>query len=609
MTNPQAAAPSGLYAFAECEPVDMRNGGVLLIDKYGDGQLLAAPAVAQAMRSCRVFRTIDEHVEVLTSTIPQLAGQHADVRNVLNMVGDAGLLVSAESVCERINAEVAAPVDLPPTRVFVITCDRPRAVERLLESMLHAGNLTRHEELFLIDDSRSPENARQNRELAEKFNVTCPRNMHYVGATEQKLLMDKLISELPGHEAGIRFLVDRGRWSEQVSHGLARNLCLLLSVGRRAIVLDDDVICAAVESPHKTGSLQFGDLPRQVEFYQSEQDILQRTSRADFDPLSGLAECLGLSIGQAMAKLSGEPLTPAMLHGASSAYLSQWTAESPVLVTQSGTMGDPGTVGTEWIYTLDANSARRLSQHPGGLEGALSTRHYWMGQPRPMFSKLSVISQATGLDNSHLLPPYFPVFRGEDYLFGSMTEYMHPQSAVLEYDWSVPHFPLEQRSSEAQPAPQDGRGKINPSKFVTDRTRYEPGVTAETRLKNLAVIARELSEMTDRGLLSLYRTEVAENQGTELARLSAYLQDGSIRPPAWQDWLQQSINNISTSMQNPAAITDMKFLPDGATAGEVLAEFRNLAGDYALALSAWADIRQAALGAGIDLLETGDLIP
>jgi hypothetical protein len=609
MTNPQNPSPSGLYAFAECELVDLQNGGVLLIDKYGDGQLMAAPEVAQSMRSCRVYRTIEEHVEVLTSTIPQLAGQHEDVRKVLGMIGDAGLLVSAESVCERLNADVSAPVDLPPTRVFIITCDRPEAVERLLESMLRAGNLTRHEELFLIDDSREPGNARQNRELAEKFNFTCPRNMHYVGATEQKLLMDKLIAGLPEHEQGIRFLIDRGRWSEQKSYGLARNLCLLLSVDRRAIVLDDDVICAAVESPHKSSGLQFGDKAREVDFYSSEQDILQRTARADFDPLSGHAQCLGLNIGQAMARLSGEPITPAMLHGASSAYLSQWTAESPVLVTQTGTIGDPGTVGTHWIYTLDANSTRRLAQHPGGLEGALENRHYWMGQPRPMFAKMGVMSQTTGLDNSRLLPPYFPVFRGEDYLFGAMMEYTHPQSAVLEYAWSVPHFPMEKRTGNKSPAPLDAKGKINPSKYVTDRTRYEPGVESATRLENLAVIARELSQMTDRGLLTLFRSEVAEAQGAELVRLSSYLQDGSIRPPVWQDWLQQSINNINSSMQTAAQLSDIQSLPETNSATSALEEFRCLAGNFSSALSAWPGIRAVAATATTSMLGAGEFTP
>ena len=364
MSDNLNTSPSGLYAFAECEVVDMQNGGVLLIDKYGDGQLLVAPPVAQSMQLCRVFRTLEQHVEVLTSSIPELAGQQADVTGVFNMLRDAGLLVTAESVCARLNAEVPPPVDLPPTRVFIITCDRPAAVERLLESMLHAGNLTRHEALFLIDDSRDAGNAAKNQDAVANFNLTCPRNMAYFGATEAQGFMDELIGELPEQEEAIRFLIDRERWAEKKTYGLARNFTLLLSVGCRAIVMDDDVICAAVDSPVKSEGLQFGDVGREVEFYSSQQDILSRTERTDFDPLTGHAQCLGLNIGQASAKLGQENIDPAQLTGCSSSYLSQWDASSPVLVTESGSLGDPGTRGTDWIYTVSSSSARRLAAFP-----------------------------------------------------------------------------------------------------------------------------------------------------------------------------------------------------------------------------------------------------
>jgi hypothetical protein len=119
------------------------------------------------------------------------------------------------------------------------------------------------------------------------------------------------------------------------------------------------------------------------------------------------------------------------LHGGNAAFLGQWSADSPVLITQCGTVGDPGTSSTAWIYELDPDSTQRVLASPGGLEGALNNRYYWLGHSRPGFNKLAVISQMTGLDNSALLPPYFPVFRGEDALFGAMVEHIHPQSAVL----------------------------------------------------------------------------------------------------------------------------------------------------------------------------------
>ena len=166
-----------LYAIADCERVDLQNGGVLLIHRHSDQQMIVAREVSVALHSCRTFRTLQGHADLLATTIPQLAGQQADVLNVLEMVRDNGLLTSAESVCERLCPPgTPAAANLPPTRVFIVTCDRPPAVQRLLESMLHAGNLSRHEHLFLVDDSRDSQNAVQNREAVAQFNLTSARS-------------------------------------------------------------------------------------------------------------------------------------------------------------------------------------------------------------------------------------------------------------------------------------------------------------------------------------------------------------------------------------------------------------------------------------------------
>ena len=92
--TPVTSPDTALYAFADCERVDMQNGGTLLIHKHSDSQMIVAPEVSVALHSCRTFRTLQQHVDVLTTTIPQLAGQQA---NVLDMVKDAGLMTSAES--------------------------------------------------------------------------------------------------------------------------------------------------------------------------------------------------------------------------------------------------------------------------------------------------------------------------------------------------------------------------------------------------------------------------------------------------------------------------------------------------------------------------------
>ena len=586
---------SELYAFTDCELVNTGNGSVLLIHRHSDAQLIVSPEVTTALASCGVFRTLAEHVKELCTTIPQLSGQQANVIQVLDMVKNAGLLTTASATCERLcPPDIPAAVDLPATRAFIITCDRPAAIERLLTSMLHAGNLSRHEQLILIDDSRDTDNAAKNRELVENFNLTSPRNMRYFGTEQREQLLQSLIERLPEHEAGIRFLIDRKQWAGRPTYGLARTLSLLLSVNKRAIVMDDDVVCAAVKAPYPEDGLTFAAGNREAEFYTSEQELIAQTEREMFDPLTGHAQCLGLSMGQALNQLGTFELTPEDLLHCNVLHLSQWQNTSPVLITQCGTVGDPGTPSTSWIYELDSTSAQRALSGPGGLEAALTHRHYWLGRAKPGFSKLAVMSQITGLDNSALLPPYFPVFRGEDYLFGAMVEYLHPQSVVMEFDWSVPHFPIEPRTGNPAEPTKSGKGALNWPKCITDKTNYDTQVSAGARLESLTALIRQTAETSDKGLITRYRSEIAENQAGQAGRLNALLETDASRPEPWNAWLRKSAENLNQALNSVAKLQDYTGVDPTTPDEEALNHFRQYANGFADSLAAWPAIRQAA---------------
>ena len=586
---------SELYAFADCELINTGNGSVLLIHRRSDAQLIVSPEVTTALASCGVFRTLADHVEVLCSTIPQLAGQQANVNQVLNMLKNAGLLTTASATCEQLcPPDISTAVDLPATRAFIITCDRPAAIERLLTSMLHAGNLSRHEQLILIDDSRDADNAAKNRELVEGFNLTSPRNMRYFGTEDREQLLQSLIQRLPEHEAGIGFLIDRNQWTGQPTYGLARTLSLLLSVNKRAIVMDDDVVCAAVKAPYPEDGVTFAAGAREVEFYASEQDLIAQTEREAFDPLTGHAQCLGLTMGQALNQLGTFELTPEDLLHSNALHLRHWQNTSPVLITQCGTVGDPGSPSTSWIYQLDSSSAQRALSGPGGLEAALTNRHYWCGRSRPKFNKLAVISQITGLDNSALLPPYFPVFRGEDHLFGAMVEYLHPQSVVMEFDWSVPHFPIEPRTGDPTEPAKSGRGLLNWAKCITDKTNYDTQISAEARMESLSALIRQTAETSDKGLITRYRSEIAENQADQAARLNALLETDTFRPEPWKAWLRQSAENLNQALNSVAKLQDYTGVDPATPDEEALRQFRQYANGLADSLAAWPAIRQAA---------------
>ena len=302
-------------------------------------------------------------------------------------------------------------------------------------------------------------------------------------------------------------------------------------MGYRAIVMDDDILCEAVLPPiPDDGKVSFRG-ERKAAFYPDRESLMAARRPAEEDPLNGHARCLGQSLGPALADLNGAAIDEAQFGDCNAAMLNVLDPAAPILVTQCGSWGDPGTGSVHWAINLGEDSIERLVNAPQGMAAALENRSSWFGCARPTLHKMAVMSQMTGLDNSHLLPPYFPAFRGEDLLFGTMVEAMYHRGALVEYPWAVPHLPLEAReySIRAPVAKAGGIGLL--SRYLTSRIDYEDASDPLGRLQHIAEDARRLGARADHDLLLDYRREQArrETETLALARRSSAV-PGSFPP-------------------------------------------------------------------------------
>lgn len=594
-SQPAGAAPAGdLIAVDDYSTLGVA-GGLLLVGKTTGGQMLVQPEVETVLQHCRIYRSLEGHARHLVGLFPQLGGNVDDAARVLEQVRQAGLFLSADSLCRRLGQRGDAAPALERTKAFVITCDRPAAVSRLLESMLHHVQLGRQRHLYLVDDSRDSANAAQNREAVEQFNLISPTGMTYFGAEEQRRLIEGLEAALPGREEALDFLLGRERWGEFKTYGRSRTLCLLLSVGERCIVLDDDVLCQVLGSGQTDGQLGFSDGQGLAIFYESEQQWRQEWQPQDLDPLAGHARCLGLNLGEAIGALGTGPLQAGALAGVSGSLYRDTGAGAPILVTQSGTLGDPGTRDNAWLVNLSPESVREMLAGPGGLHTALTTRQCWLGQPRPTVSKRAVMSQVTGLDNRRELPPYFPALRGEDQLFGALVDFLFPDSVALEYDWAVPHMPLEERRGNPAGDPVVPRGGLQlVCSYLSEVAPTDAAVGYHTRLELAVARLRELSELSTPSMLARFRAGLTRAQGFALQTLKDRLADSGDFSTPWKEYLEQHIEQCVRALQVPANLTDLREAPAGADNDAVAGHIRAAAAGYARALEAWPAIREAA---------------
>jgi hypothetical protein len=549
---------------------------------------------------------------MLANTLPPLQGQAANVLAVLNTVSDSGVMLHAKDVVDRLTTASATPTQLAPTRAFIITCDRPAAVERLLESTLRAGNLLNHDALFLIDDSRDPANAAQNRELVSQFTRNSAKPMLYVGADAQQAMITTLLEATPDSTSSIGFLLDHTQWGQQPTFGLARNLCLLLSVGYRAIVMDDDIVCEGVRSPLKRPGLAFGSgNTRQASFYGNEKQMLASQIEKIQDPLGEQSRCLGLTLPEAILKVQHNPITEAALQGANAAFLASLTEKSPVLISQCGTLGDPGTADSHWIVNLDLESQARLLDSPGGLSEALEKRHSWLGYAQPTICKTAVMSQLTGLDNSHLLPPYFPAFRGEDGLFAIMVAFLYPDSAVFNSDWAIVHLPLENRSDRGLRAPFPTPASLALlARVVGEQIDTASKETPEALLQSLSEIFEQLGAMESADLLNLAKQTLAAQwmqQAQVLTRQQTVAPQ--LHSKNWELYLQRGAQELDEALEQLSDSSSFPLAEAQTSATSPTAELVELAkaasSSYAQAIADWSAIREVASGVTDKLIATG----
>jgi len=529
---------------------------VILHKESNDARMISESGLAHALRQCGQFRSLDDHASAIMQAIPAMRETPEDVSSVLEAVRQAGLFESSAQAWSRLaEADSGFRARPAPARLFIITCDRPAALSRLLTSLGNQSLPEGVEGIWVVDDSRDAANITENGSLIEKANTEFNTPIRHFDMKQREALIEQLHHDLPEHIEEINFLLERTEWTDQPTFGLGRNLVLLLSVGTRAVVLDDDVVLEAVMPPVSTLPLQAGDAnDRQATFYDSLEDLNRHALPSQSSPVNMMLEHLGQTLSSVLlSELGGHRA----LQGWDGQAISRLTSRSSVLITQCGSWGDPGTGDGSWVFNLDKTSIERLLGAGNDLEETLGRRASWFGYRGPTLTAYGTISQMTGIDHSQLLPPYLPAGRGEDILFGVLALRMHPTSAVYNEGWAIRHEPVEDRQDRGALTPIASQTSIG---TLVDWLGREPtdqwGLTPRRRLFGVAEQIQRLSEMEQAPLLKLLRHENLSSAGIQLTRCFYHIEqvDGLSHLAGHDDWvrfLEISKNQLLEQIQTP----------------------------------------------------------
>ena len=545
---------------------------------------------------CSVFRTLEEHVAELMKGSDGAPERAAAIRQVVQAFRDNGLTIAAVDPCrERAPATGALPISAKPV-VVIITCDRPPLLERLLGSVVANCDLAAVDRLFVVDDSRSAENAARNRELTAAAGAAKAVPFDYFGAEEARNLLGALVRQLPEHEQEIRFLIDRKRWQDHESFGVARNFSHLLSIGRPVVVFDDDALCEAWDVPYRKSGVVFAEGQQEFAAYADNAEWRKLVVPHGRDPVAAHMRCLGLTVPEALGVLGLERLPQSALRPASRDFARQLARDSRVLITECGSLGDPGTGNNRWLANIPPASRERLLAQGGRLQQALERRCCWLGRGRPEFRPGSKISQVTGFDNRGFLPPYFPVVRGEDRLFGLMLGYIYPGSVALEYPWAVPHLPMPERKWTREDNLHSLSGHF-PGTLVEAPLQSRDDCLAADPLPRLAFLGRvfeDLAAAPDAALLNRLAEDRHRYRAAQIRRLKARVEEAVALPEDWRSYVEEALRQVEASTLGDLRLDRLQGTVGNLEGAALLRFWREAWGHFGRALPVWGEVRNAA---------------
>ena len=235
--------------------------------------------------------------------------------------------------------------------------------------------------------------------------------VEYVGPRESAEFFDTL--GLPA--TGARALLTPG------STGANRNLFLLVTAGEHALMVDDDVICETWASKERADGLALMGHHQELfetEFFPDRATALATVARSNAHLIGAHEALLGQSLSSLMASLRPADTTHACGH-----LRQALDAGRPLVVkaTFAGLAGDAG-VYCPYRFLFSSGPLRdQLRSNTQSFSTALSSRDVSrIVRTNTVTHDYGCMATCMGLANTGVLPPFVPINRNEDGVFGVM---------------------------------------------------------------------------------------------------------------------------------------------------------------------------------------------
>jgi hypothetical protein len=550
------------------------GGGQRLVAARGRAPVVVDESSARIAAACRGARTIQEHSAIIAKN---LNCSQADIARALNRLRQLGVItVVAPMIGGR-------PTHARIHTVTIVTADRPVTLRATISTIkAHAAVWDRKVRFRVIDgshDSTGTAEACRADGTVDYYGPEAVRSLH-------------------------RDLTQRGVPPDVVAFGLTpgsigsnRNLGILAERNALGLFWDDDVSCFPwVSASRSRVPVVAGheDL-REWDFFRSRHEALDGLTAAHVDVLAEHEQALRQSVGS-MTSRGHVDVSAACGHileaGASD--------RGRVRVSMAGLAGDSGRYCHHRLLFVPGHVRSRLLRDPGLLSTALNFRELRSIATSLLISHEPVcMSYCMGFDGSDLLPPFIPLGRGEDTLFGYLLSVMSPGALFAHLPVGITH--LSDRCAElASPMPVSSR-EIRLSEALQiliggcART-----LTADDPERRLTQIGQAIMSVASGDSFRLSQV-IAESALESRASLLANLERSFATAPIPQDWREAADRYRETFARASAdSAFDSPVEFQGLPHSQRAEAFRVFAFRFGELLSWWPRIWQESPRGGTD---------
>ena len=287
-------------------PFDARvadsDQALLLI--HGESVIRRLPLqLVQVFGQCNRLRTFDGHVQEISRALrvpPQQAGA---IGQALDELIRRQLLQTEAGILERLRSR-AGDRSHPPTGVisdlFIRTCGRPEALERLLTSLARSALPEGLEHVIVLDDDASPEGRRATRAVVERYGSGLNGRLSLIDPSDRRAMLERIARDAGTDAERLLWSVEGEHESDEPSYGASLNFALLLGAGRLIAMVDDDATfdTFALPDSHGQPALRRRQSAR-LDFPETEWELPgEHYSAVDAHPLELHARLLGTGLGQ-----------------------------------------------------------------------------------------------------------------------------------------------------------------------------------------------------------------------------------------------------------------------------------------------------------------------